>query len=659
MNTQKSCIVIPGWFIVFTACFRAEGQHTIPAEKETILVHCDKKFLQPGDTLWFRANVLEGARPGTTSKSLYVDLFSKEGRLINAALLPVDWGTSYGQMAIPKNISPGIYFFRACTRKQITEDARVSVIPLSVYTAGDEKLPGITANTFKGAYKVNIQSDPQGLLIGVSGPGMQDRNKPAKLVLYDDNLPLVSLPLSAKNESRGEFLISLPAAIRNRLLYWQLFLADTLVQDGYYYPDQTDPGIKIITDSLDFSAKGWNVWSLQFPDSILYNLSVSVTDGSLPGNPSPLQMAAIKSEARPVGSFHPSADSSYLSFSGKALTANSRKSHKNKSLLAFIRTADSSLGFYNLPVNDSGEFRLANLFFYDSATVQFQLSDKGCRGKDLRLQLDEFTTPPFAADEGATKIIELHPPDPALVRITREKELFQQHQQGKLLSEVVLKTRIKSRVELLDETYATGGFRGQPNAGQNARGFDVIRDAFAQGYPTILDFVASRTGVQIIRSKTGQPQVVQYWGESLTFFVDEVECDINRINSLSTSQIAYVKLFPPPFMMVFFGKGAIAVYLKKGHELEAMPGDGLLMTKLRGYTRSFEFRQPDYSNATIRSIPDNRMTLYWEPVLVTEGNKKTVVRFYNNDFSRSFRIRIEGVNDRGELIRMVKVIRKE
>ena len=79
-------------------------------------------------------------------------------------------------------------------------------------------------------------------------------------------------------------------------------------------------------------------------------------------------------------------------------------------------------------------------------------------------------------------------------------------------------------------------------------------------------------------------------------FLDEMQSDLNFVQSMPMSDVALIKVFRPPFLGAPGGGsgGAIAVYSKKGSARTA-DVKGLDFAKVPGYTPAKEFYSPDYS----------------------------------------------------------------
>jgi len=55
--------------------------------------------------------------------------------------------------------------------------------------------------------------------------------------------------------------------------------------------------------------------------------------------------------------------------------------------------------------------------------------------------------------------------------------------------------------------------------------------------------------------------------------------------------------------------------------------------------------------------PDLRSTVYWNPnIMMDKANNTIKIDYYNNDVSKKFLLKIEGINAAGRLIYIEKII---
>ena len=134
---------------------------------------------------------------------------------------------------------------------------------------------------------------------------------------------------------------------------------------------------------------------------------------------------------------------------------------------------------------------------------------------------------------------------------------------------------------------------------------------------------------------------------------------METVESISMNDIAYIKVFRPPFFGGSGGSpgGAIAIYTRKGADVKSTPGKGIPFKFLEGYASHKEFFSPNYEKQNDLSIPDIRTTLYWNPYIITDAiNKKAIIEFYNNDVSKKLRIILCGMNTEGKLTWIEKIL---
>jgi hypothetical protein len=214
------------------------------------------------------------------------------------------------------------------------------------------------------------------------------------------------------------------------------------------------------------------------------------------------------------------------------------------------------------------------------------------------------------------------------------------------LENVTVTSKGKSPTQLLDEKYARGLF-----AGGDGYQFDLVNDPFTSSAINIFTYLQGKVaGLQI--NTSGPTPSMQWRGGSPALYLDETPTDANFIANLSVNDVAYVKVFRPPFMGGFNGaNGAIAIYTRRGGDAKQEPGKGLANNKIFGYTLIKEFYSPNYASFNTRNEQrDTRTTLYWNPsIVMTPQNNQVVLSFYNNDVSGAFRVIIEGMTKDGRL----------
>ena len=108
--------------------------------------------------------------------------------------------------------------------------------------------------------------------------------------------------------------------------------------------------------------------------------------------------------------------------------------------------------------------------------------------------------------------------------------------------------------------------------------------------------------------------------------------------------------------------GVLFIFLKDGSEYlrKSSSKDVLSMAKVQqlGYRYQRKFWSPQYPEADKSQYtrPDSRTTLYWNPKVTTDDTGHASVTFYSSDVSKQYLVTIEGVAADGTIISQRKVI---
>ena len=465
-------------------------------------------------------------------------------------------------------------------------------------------------------------------------------------------------------------------------------------QFGYTFITDLNAALK------DVGKKKKNVIQVDVPDTIACNLSVSVTDAEL----NPLQekdnifshlllTSDIKGYVHnPAYYFSGDADSladhldlvmmtngwrrfnwenvlanrwpkllynpeNYLVIEGQVHGLN-RTLLANRDLNAIIELKNKKRDFLSTPVQPEGKFVFPDMVFYDTAKIFYQFNNDKKKDLTSRATFDiknNLLKTSLQIKPDSSLLLSVAKPDAATltknIEIYKEQLSEQALQKVKTLKEVVVTTKQKTKQEKIDEEYTSGLF-----SGGDGKTFIAEDDPALQASQGVLDYLQSRVaGLQIT---PGAEPVITWRGSNTTIFLNEIEIDILGIQTISMSDVAMIKVFPPPFFGAFGGGagGAVAVYLKKGVS-RFNTAKGLDFASIAGYSPVKEFYSPDYSNQNAFDSVDLRKTLYWNPYVVTDKiHRRILLTFYNNDITKKMRVVIEGCNEEGKLTRVEKIL---
>ncbi|MFN9854425.1 MAG: hypothetical protein ACK55T_01395 [Bacteroidota bacterium] len=353
-------------------------------------------------------------------------------------------------------------------------------------------------------------------------------------------------------------------------------------------------------------------------------------------------------------------EQSFIKLQGKVFGLKPNMSAAPPQLNLIMTGKDSSKQFYFAPVNRDGSFEVADMFFYDTAKVYYNFNSGNKLTEVTQVRLDNGL---LRYQPGRKTFLDKNPITPyadsilrvRMTAIFNEQERLRKMMQAATLQEVVVKAKTKTNLQILEEKFATGLF-----SGGDGYAFDIGEDAKIMGAIDVLTFLQGRVAGLMI-SGSGANATLNWRGSVPDLYLNEIRAQIDMIQTINIQDIAFVKVFRPPF----FGSGgggaggAIAIYTKRGQDTrKADPNaKGMEYAILGGYSRFKEFAQPPYDKPETVFDPDNRTTILWNPYILTNKKSPRIkLTYYNNDFSKKLLLVLEGMNSEGKLVRVVKPI---
>lgn len=308
-----------------------------------------------------------------------------------------------------------------------------------------------------------------------------------------------------------------------------------------------------------------------------------------------------------------------------------------------------------LPVNSKGVFKKSNVVFYDKLKLTYSfLANKKMNGNaEVVFQNGLFNAPAKSFFDSSMTI-------KAEIDYAYYKKLQQYEDEYNRLSKikgsgvleaVTVETKKKDPKEILDEKYTSAMFTGG-----DAYSFDVMNDMRAQSSIDVFSYLTGTVaGLQI--RQNGADVDVTWRNAKTTFFVNEMQMDAEVVSSISMNDIAYIKVFRPPFFGGFGGSpgGAIAIYTRTGEDIKTKPTKGLPNKFIDGYTAIKQFYNPNYEKETV--AVDTRTTLYWNSYITPNNNThKATIEFFNSDICKKYKLVLCGINAQGKIAFIEKMI---
>jgi len=350
-----------------------------------------------------------------------------------------------------------------------------------------------------------------------------------------------------------------------------------------------------------------------------------------------------------------------ISISGTLTKADGKTGIPGKINL-LINGEDSTTIVSETIVNEKNQFYISDLDFKKSATVFYQGTNLAKENALVNVHInpaffDTLKTP------HKVPLIDLDPnySNEKLNASTEEilnQKRKEQEAEGKILSEVILKSKKRSPADSLNHLYASEIFF---NSDQT-----LAMDSNMVYYDMFQYLSRKVPGIQIVDTDLGkQVTFSRYEGlgafsdnglSTVQFYLNEVPVSVDIISTLNPNDVGMVKVYKGVTGIALGAdRGAIAIYTTKERSVKDWRMKGFNSFIRLGYSIARDFFSPDYSNLSPEtSFNDKRTTLSWQPNLKINNAQKTLISFYNDDFAKKFRITVEGIDKDGNLIYIEK-----
>lgn len=460
---------------------------------------------------------------------------------------------------------------------------------------------------------------------------------------------------------------------------------------------------ELITDTLNFSAKAKNKFSVVMKDTVKGSFSIAVTDADYDISSERqenifsglLLTADIKGYVHnPAYYFSADNDSvktaldlvmmingwrrfkwnelgktntsvtykdpSYITLAGKTTLLDSKKAFAEKQLLLFIMGADSVRTVQMINTDKQGNFKLDSMLLFGNKRLVFG---------DIRGKKSQYIEVHLSGDS-VTRLYQLPMTEKRpffLADNTLESKLAMdydviQKASGLMMQGITLKVKKKSPVQELEEKYASGLF-----AGFSEKTIDLMNTTEVITQANIFDYLQFRVaGLNI--AKDGNDYYISYRQTGtvsmlgslpMTIYLNEMETDASVISTIQASDIAMVKVYSSFVGAAGNGAGgALAIYTKKDADINTGGTSITDQVKFSGFSVIKEFYAPNYTvDPTIKDKTDQRITIDWRPtIFVNSIDSKIPFSFYNNDRTKKFKVVVEGMTNEGKLLMIEKII---
>ena len=369
-----------------------------------------------------------------------------------------------------------------------------------------------------------------------------------------------------------------------------------------------------------------------------------------------------------------------INISGKIFSESEKELVKGGKLNVLLSDEDSSLYSFDIQVKENGQFLIDSLKIYGKTRIYYSYKNKHGKETPVAIKIDESDLPNISMEVFSDLITKYPVIQPKSFGksglINSDVSIKKDSTKEKLLENVVVTSTQKRQNDEMNEKYTSEIFRSggkimidninSPPVDKTMNGLDFVLNRITTIGVQYGTFV-NRKNFSLLdnREKKNKNQninttvsgLLRYWEVGL--LINEIPADLIQLKTLRADQIAIVKFFEAGSLGAggTYPGGAIVVYLNYETKMTGKR-ESPKYFEFNGYSLCGEFYGPDYSiEGTNKGEEDIRTTLYWNPEIIRTKQSKTVrLGFFNNDYSKKFRVVIEGFDSLGKLFHIEKII---
>ena len=179
-----------------------------------------------------------------------------------------------------------------------------------------------------------------------------------------------------------------------------------------------------------------------------------------------------------------------------------------------------------------------------------------------------------------------------------------------------------------------------------------------------MEVLLNTLGLKVTRDDDGNP-AIRTWttgGLGPLIFIDDVQSKSEELLILEPSSLHSIEYFQQndPRLLAYRWdaptRGVLLVRVKPGFTGKNGPQLSMAAIQQQGWAPDATFYSPQYTDISKKTRPDHRTTLYWNPKVKTDEEGRATVRFYASDVSKRYLVTLEGVSDNGTVISKQAII---
>lgn len=660
--------------------------------------HIDKELYLPDENIWFKIYIHNPYFLDNKSSNIYVDLVDENKKVIVHQVYLSYLSCINGQIKIPGNykfsqVNLLIYQINDNKDKINYYQKEISILNNALIKRKGEIITTNNIETISLSIKKNIftiQKDSNETIVQINNENKELNEVYFSIKGQEDTFYAKSYNLSDKNNltirlpkeqfSTGYYLFSF-SNNSNEVIYQEWVY--NLSSDHLLHPIFS-------LDTLSFGMEGKNVWKISnLPNA---NLSISIVDADIPSsnknivsellfngmsshpltnignyftNNKLVNEIAIDSIIKsnqitpsPINTINNINQNRYLTLKGKIIKTSKKDIPFPKRINIVLGSPNKSSSIIEASINLDSSFILNKLIFYDSVFAKGVLNKKEIDNFKVILSQDtSINTPSFDFINNLSPATYKFIENQKANKIINNSDILDSLIKKFTLQQVTVTSRPEYKLNKLDKIYAFGLF-----SSGNAYRLNVVDDKYFQTSYDLGNYITSQVpGISYNNSNIAimdfDASPFSWRGSPTSIYLDEMKVSWDMVRNIPRNNIGYIKVFRP----IFFGDiqsgtgGAIVIYTRK-HFDESKGVNTKESTFLRGYFSSNYFL--DEAIQIGEKSRQVNTTLYWNPYFVFYDDpiKDKILLFPNNNFTKRFLIKIEGIDANGQVLYFEKII---
>lgn len=308
--------------------------------------------------------------------------------------------------------------------------------------------------------------------------------------------------------------------------------------------------------------------------------------------------------------------------------------------------------FISDTADDKGRFRFGNLLFADSAKFILQAVNASGKNSTKLFYQDELPAPKV----GIAPSAQLQNDNLMSTYLDNNRKEQEINLKYLPLNSRVLK-EVKIRAVKDENNYPSSSLLGPGHADQvmHAEEIDKIEGPLSTRLNGRLRGVIFYGNLPFLPPGMAQG--------SMLIIVDGVKAQsIDAINPNDVETVEVLRFGSTAIYGMEGGNGVLVITSKqgKGLQIKDIASLGILPITVKGFYRAREFYAPKYeANLPPNPRPDLRSTIYWNPAVITDKDGNANFEFYSADAPGTYRVVVEGIDNKGDLGRKVFFIKVE